>query len=78
MMKKLQVLGPGCARCEMLSEQVKTAADQIGIDYEFEKVTDIQQITSFGVMVTPALVIDGKVIFSGKVPSVDELKEIIG
>lgn len=76
-MKKLQVLGPGCARCEKLAEHTKTAADELGIDYKLEKITDITQITSFGIMMTPALAVDGVVKSSGKVPSVGELKELI-
>ncbi|MFC1564654.1 thioredoxin family protein [candidate division KSB1 bacterium] len=76
-MKKIQVLGPGCSRCEKLAANVKTAIGELGLDIDFEKVTDIMQITSYGVMTTPALVIDGKVIFAGKVPETDELKNII-
>jgi small redox-active disulfide protein 2 len=53
------------------------AARQLGLEYELEKVTDMAEITGFGVMVTPALVMDGKVLFSGKTPSVEELKEML-
>ena len=77
-MKKLQVLGPGCPRCTQLAAAVDLAAKQLGIEYELIKVTDITEITSFGVMITPGLVIDGEVAFQGKCPNVDELKEIIG
>lgn len=76
-MKKLQVLGTGCPKCMKLTELTKQAADDLGIEYELEKVSEIQQIMKFGVMLTPALVVDGKVKFAGKVPSVDELKKII-
>ena len=76
-MKKIQVLGPGCATCEKLAANVKKAVEELGLDVVIEKVTDIMQLTSFGVMTTPALVIDGKVIFSGKVPDVADLKEMI-
>jgi len=74
---KLQVLGPGCPRCQQLYAAVELAARQLGLDYELSKVTEIAEITSFGVMVTPALVVDGQVKFSGKVPGVDEIKEYL-
>jgi small redox-active disulfide protein 2 len=73
----LQVLGPGCARCKQLAENAEQAAKELGADYYLEKVTDINRITAFGVVVTPALVVDGRVLFSGKVPSVNELKEML-
>ncbi|MFC1561533.1 thioredoxin family protein [candidate division KSB1 bacterium] len=76
-MKKLKVLGPGCSRCERLAEYAKKAADELGIEYEIEKVTGIGEISSFGVLMTPALVIDGEVKLSGRVPDVEELKKII-
>lgn len=77
-MKKLQILGTGCPKCKQLAAAVDMAAKQLGIDYELVKVTDIVEITGFGVMMTPALAIDGQVQFQGKVPGVDELKTIIG
>lgn len=73
-MRKIEVLGPGCPKCDQLAENVKQAADQVGIKYDLEKVADIATITTYGVMMTPALVIDGEVKFFGKVPSVEELK----
>lgn len=73
----LQVLGPGCFKCNKLAENVEAAAKEAGIDYYLEKVTDINRITAFGVMMTPALLIDGQVKLVGKVPSVEELKQII-
>lgn len=76
-MKKLQILGTGCPKCKKLTELTEEAAKSIGIDYEIEKISDIQQIMKFGVMMTPALVVDGEVKLSGKVPSVDDLKKII-
>ena len=76
-MKKLQILGTGCPKCKKLAEQTEAAAKAIGIDYELEKVTDINQIMSFGVMMTPALAVDGEVKLVGKVPGVDELKTVI-
>ena len=71
---KIEVPGPGCPKCNKLAENIKLAADQSGIEYTLEKVSDIVAITTYGVMMTPALVIDGEVKFFGKVPSVEELK----
>ena len=76
-MKKIVVLGPGCARCETLANVTKQAADQLGIEYELEKLTDIKQFPSYGVMMTPGLVVDGELKFQGKVPSLDEIKSIL-
>jgi small redox-active disulfide protein 2 len=74
---KLQILGTGCAKCHALTAATEKAAQSLGIPYELENVTDLKQIMAFGVMTTPALVVDGQVKFSGKVPSVDELKSIL-
>lgn len=76
-MKKLQILGTGCAKCNNLTEITKKAADELGLDYEIEKVTDMMRFADFGVMVTPALVVDGIVKLSGKVPSLDQAKELL-
>ena len=76
-MKKLQILGTGCPKCNKLAANVQAAADQLGLEYEIEKVTDINEITSFGVMMTPALAIDGDVVLVGKVPDSEDLKELI-
>ena len=76
-MKKLQILGPGCTRCVNLAAATDEAAKALGIEYQLEKVTDIQQIMGFGVMMTPALVVDGKVKLAGRVPSVEEIKKLI-
>jgi small redox-active disulfide protein 2 len=75
--KLLQVLGPGCAKCTKLAENVKAAADELGINARVEKVTDINAIVGFGVMMTPALVIDGEVKVVGKVPSVEDVKQLL-
>lgn len=77
-MKKLQILGTGCAKCNALTEATKKAADELGLEYEVEKVTDLRQIMSFGVMTTPALVVDGLVKVAGKIPGSEELKTLIG
>jgi small redox-active disulfide protein 2 len=74
---KLQILGTGCAKCNALTMTTEKAAQALGLPYELEKVTDLKRIMAFGVMTTPALVVDGKVKVSGKVPSVDELKTML-
>ncbi len=74
---KIQILGTGCPKCKNLAEAAETAAEELGLDYELEKVTDINQIISFGVMMTPALVVDGDVKLVGKVPAVEELKKTL-
>lgn len=76
-MKKLQILGTGCPKCKMLAELTETAANDLGIEYEIEKVTDISEIMKFGVMMTPALAVDGQVKVVGKVPSQDEIKKML-
>lgn len=77
-MKRVQVLGPGCPNCEKLKSHVEEAVAELGIDATVEKVTDIMKITDFGVMMTPALVVDGEVKMVGKVPSAEEIKELLG
>lgn len=75
--KKLQVLGTGCPTCRKLAERVDLAAKELELDYELEKITDIDRITDFGVMATPALAVDGEVKSSGGLPSMDEIKNMI-
>ncbi|MGA3141602.1 MAG: thioredoxin family protein [Verrucomicrobiota bacterium] len=74
---QLLVLGTGCAKCTKLYEATEQAAQALGLPYELEKVTDLNRIMLFGVMMTPALVVDGQVKVSGKVPSVDEIKTML-
>ena len=76
-MKKLQVLGPGCPKCMELAKRTEEAAKAAGGDYEVEKVADLGQIMAFGVMMTPALVVDGEVKVVGQVPSVAEITKMI-
>ena len=76
-MKKLQILGTGCAKCRLLTEQTTAAARALGIEYEVEKVTDINSIMKFGVMLTPALAVDGVVKVAGKVPGIEEIKRLL-
>ncbi|MCC7265623.1 MAG: TM0996/MTH895 family glutaredoxin-like protein [Candidatus Latescibacteria bacterium] len=74
---KIQILGTGCPKCTQLAEVAETAARELALDYELVKVTDLKEIVSFGVMTTPALVVDGQVKVAGKVPSVAELKGML-
>lgn len=76
-MKKLQILGTGCARCTNLAAATEQAARTLGVEYQMEKVTDLKQIMGFGVMMTPALVVDGKVKVAGRVPSVEEITKLL-
>jgi small redox-active disulfide protein 2 len=76
-MKKIQILGTGCAKCQKLAAVSEEAAKALGGVYELEKVTAIERIMSFGVMSTPALVVDGVVKLAGKVPSLDEAKRLL-
>ena len=76
-MKKIQILGPGCWKCEALRKNAEAAAKELGIEYELEKVTKISDIMKLGVMVTPALVVDGQVKVAGGLPSVEQLKEML-
>jgi len=71
---KIEVLGMGCARCNKLEQQVHEALKELSIEAEVEKVSDLDKISSYGVLMTPGLVINGTVRSSGKVPSTAELK----
>lgn len=76
-MKKLQILGTGCPKCKKLAENAEAAAKELGVAYELEKVTQINEIMKFGVMVTPALAVDGEVKVAGKVPDVEEIRDML-
>ncbi|MEN6424264.1 MAG: thioredoxin family protein [Phycisphaerales bacterium] len=76
-MKKLHILGTGCPKCKKLAENAEAAAKALGIEYDMVKVTDINEIMKFGVMMTPALAVDGQVKVVGKVPSPDEIKKML-
>jgi len=76
-MIKIQILGMGCPKCNKLYAAAEVAAKELGIKYEMEKIDDIDKITDMGVMMTPALAINGKVKFSARIPSTQELKKII-
>jgi small redox-active disulfide protein 2 len=74
-MVKIQVLGAGCPKCSQLAENADAAAGELGIEYELVKITDINDIMSFGVIMTPALAVDGEVKVSGRVPGAEEIKK---
>ena len=76
-MKKLQILGAGCPKCKKLAENAEAAAQALGIEYELIKVTDINEIMKFGVMMTPALAVDGEVKVVGKVPDRDDIAALL-
>lgn len=76
-MKLIQVLGPGCAKCEKLKHNAEEAVARSGVEASVEKITDINVIVGFGVMTTPALVIDGEVKLVGKVASPDEIAKLL-
>ena len=76
-MKTLQILGTGCAKCNQLAAAAKQAADEVGIECQIEKITDFMRFADFGVMITPALAVDGEVKVAGRVPSVEELRKLV-
>jgi small redox-active disulfide protein 2 len=76
-MKKIQILGTGCAKCMKLTENAEKAAKEAGVEFEIQKVQDIKEIMKFGVMMTPGLAIDGEVKAVGKVLSIEEIKRLL-
>lgn len=76
-MKKIQILGTGCTKCNKLHDAAKATAEELGLEFEIEKITDMMRFADFGVMVTPALVVDGEVKVSGKIPSSESLKAML-
>ena len=74
---KIEVAGPGCPKCKKLMQNTETAAKELGIEYEIENVTDINEIMKLGVIMTPALVVDGSVKSAGKVLSPEEIKTLL-
>ena len=74
---KLQILGTGCARCNALTMAAEKAAQTLGLEYQTEKVTDLEHMIGLGVMATPALAVDGKLKVAGRVPSVEEIKKLL-
>ncbi|MBN2730319.1 MAG: TM0996/MTH895 family glutaredoxin-like protein [Bacteroidales bacterium] len=75
---EIKVLGTGCTNCKTLEKLAHTAVEQLNLDASIEKVEDIQKIMEYGIMRTPGLVINEKVVLSGRLPSLNEIKEIIG
>jgi len=75
---KIEILGTGCVKCHKLDELVRATVKESGVDAEVSKVEDIKKIMGYGVMTTPALVIDGKVKVAGRIPTVSEIKQFIG
>jgi len=76
-MKRIQILGTGCPKCKALAANAEAAAKALGIEYSIEKVTDITEITKFGVMLTPALVVDGKVVAAGRASDAEAIKAFL-
>jgi small redox-active disulfide protein 2 len=76
-MMKVQILGTGCPKCKKLAELTDQAAKELGLELEMEKVTEVAKIMDFGVMTTPALAIEGKVVLAGHLPAYEKLKEIL-
>lgn len=74
---EIKVLGTGCAKCKNLERATIEAVEKAGIEATVSKVEDIVEIMQFGVMITPALVVDGKVVLKGRVPSLDEITKIL-
>ena len=74
---EIKVLGPGCANCNKLADATHKAVEKAGLDATIEKVSDLQEIMSYGVMATPALVVDGTMRLAGRVPSVDDLVALL-
>ena len=77
-MKKIQILGTGCTKCRKLAENATEAAEKLGIEYQLEKVTDINEITAFGIMSTPGLAVDGKVVSVGKLLKPEQIAKLLG
>ena len=76
-MRKIQILGTGCPKCKKMFENAEAAAKALQLEFEITKVTDIKEIMKYGIMITPALVIDNQMKIAGKVPSVDEIKDML-
>jgi len=74
---EIKVLGTGCKNCKILEESTKKAVEELNLDAVVEKVEDIQQIMEYGIMSTPGLVVNNKVVLSGRVPKLDEIKELL-
>ncbi len=76
-MRTLAILGTGCPRCQAMAENAEAAAQELGIEYELVRVTDVEKIMDYDVLMTPALAIDGEVVVVGVVPTVEQVKELL-
>ncbi len=76
-MKKIEILGMGWTKCNQLAERAKDAVKELGIEAEVIKLQDIKTITNYGVLMTPALVVDGAVKVAGKLPKIEEIKDLV-
>lgn len=74
---KIEVLGTGCAKCNLLEQTTRAAADKLGVPYQLEHVTEIKEFAKRGVVFTPALVVDGRVVAAGRVPSEAEITQLL-
>jgi small redox-active disulfide protein 2 len=74
---QILVIGPGCSRCKTLAQFTEQAVKELGVTAEINKVTDLKQIMALGVMMTPALAVNGTVKTAGRVPSVEEIKKLL-
>ncbi|MBS3821986.1 MAG: thioredoxin family protein [Planctomycetes bacterium] len=76
-MKDIKILGAGCPKCQTLMDLTTQAAEIAGLDYQIEKVTDVSKFAEYGVMITPALVVDGEVLTVGKVPPLEDIQSLL-
>lgn len=76
-MKVIKVLGPGCKKCKLLEQNVKDAVTGLQGEFEIQKIEDMEQMMKYNIMSSPGLVVDEKLVMTGKVPSVDELRELL-
>lgn len=74
---KIQILGTGCPKCKKMAETAEAAAKELGLNFEIEKVTDISKILDFGIMATPGLAVEGKVLATGGVPTPEQMKRLL-
>ncbi|HRP34364.1 MAG TPA: thioredoxin family protein [Gammaproteobacteria bacterium] len=76
-MKHIQILGSGCSRCQVLADNAEAAAKSLGLEYTLEKITDVNRIAEFGIMLTPALVVEGEVKTFGRVLSPENIRPLL-
>jgi len=74
---EIKILGTGCPKCDKLEKETRLVAEELGLDFTLEKISQVKDIMSFGVMITPALVVDGELKVVGKVPARDEIKAML-